>query len=143
LANEPQKKANAIIGKQDFAPELDPLLTCVQNIESILSTYYDTSLISLTQNAFSDDEEQLREVIRTLFILSQKMRKASGIKEAKTYLESAITNLYLVLHTFDDQEEREARKRWRTRYEELIDCRNNLQKAVEYLRPMVRVNPKP
>ena len=118
--------------------ERDPLLICLQEIESITLALYEIPLDKITQHSVRVYEEQVRAINYELFNII-KVKRDKGIREAKKYTEDAITHLYVALQLFDDKQEKNTAQRLKTRFEELIHCRNNLQKAIEYIEPMVKL----
>ncbi len=114
------------------ATESSKLFVYKETIEAILNMLYKTSLRIIKQRAIKLLEEDIREMISGL----RRVNK-DGIIETRKYLEKAQVKATLALSMFGRDEEEISKTRLENRYEALIECRGNLEKALEFISPMI------
>lgn len=114
------------------ATEEKKLLVYKEAVESMINTLYEISLDTMTKKAIKIFEKDIREMTTGL----RKVNK-NGVIQIKDYLEKAQVKATLVSDMFGRKEEEASRTRLQNRYEALIECRGHLERAKDYLVPLV------
>ena len=113
------------------ATENSKLLVYKETIETMINTLYETSLYEIKQPAIKMYERDIKDIISGLRRVNKE-----GISQVRTYLGNAQVKASLAYTMFDRREEETSKTRLENRYKALLECRDNLENARDYLGPL-------
>jgi hypothetical protein len=124
--------ANRLQINLDSAIESDKLYVYEETIETMINTLYETSLYEIKQAAIKMLEGDIRDMVAGLRRVNRE-----GIPQIRAYLGNAQVKAALAFTMFDRREEQTSKIRLENRYQALLECRDNLENARDFLEPLV------
>lgn len=113
------------------ATESSKLLVYKEAIETMINTLYETSLYEIKQPAIKMYERDIKEIVSGLRRVNKE-----GVLQIRAYLGNAQVKAALAFTMFDRREEEASKTRLENRYKALLECRDNLEDAKDYLVPL-------
>jgi hypothetical protein len=103
-----------------------------ETVEAMINMLYDTSLYIIKKPAIEMLEADIKDMLAGL----RRVNK-NGIRQIRTYLGNAQVKAALAFSMFDTKEEQGSKMRLENRYNALLECRDNLEAAWDFLEPLV------